>query len=62
MLRDFKLKELFSWLQRKFSRLVVRWERQPRCFSLLGCLFYVGAAIIGIGSQCAASSEAKFFD
>ena len=28
----FQVERTFSWLQRKFRRLVVRWERLPRCF------------------------------
>lgn len=28
----FQVERTFSWLQRKFRRLVVRWERLPQCF------------------------------
>jgi transposase len=28
----FQIERTFSWLQRKFRRLAVRWERLPRCF------------------------------
>ncbi len=28
----FQVERTFSWLQRKFRRLVVRWERLPYCF------------------------------
>jgi transposase len=41
----FQVERTFSWLQRKFRRLVVRWERQPRCFdaflSLAVCFMWV---------------------
>jgi transposase len=29
----FQVERAFSWLQRKFRRLVVRWERLPHCFN-----------------------------
>lgn len=28
----FQVERTFAWLQRKFRRLVVRWERLPHCF------------------------------
>lgn len=28
----FQVERAFSWLQRKFRRLAVRWERLPHCF------------------------------
>lgn len=28
----FQVERAFSWLQRKFRRLAVRWERLPQCF------------------------------
>lgn len=38
----FQVERTFSWLQRKFRRLVVRWERLPYCFNSflsLGIIF-----------------------
>ena len=29
----FQIERTFSWLQRKFRRLAVRWERLPQCFN-----------------------------
>ena len=41
----FQVERTFSWLQRKFRRLVVRWERLPRCFdaflALAVCFMWV---------------------
>ena len=41
----FQVERTFSWLQRKFRRLVVRWERLPDCFdaflSLALCFIWV---------------------
>jgi len=41
----FQVERAFSWLQRKFRRLVVRWERLPRCFdaflSLAVCVMWI---------------------
>jgi transposase len=41
----FQVERTFSWLQRKFRRLVVRWERLPRCFdaflSLAVCFMWM---------------------
>lgn len=41
----FQVERAFSWLQRKFRRLVVRWERLPRCFdaflSLAICFMWI---------------------
>lgn len=34
----FQVERTFSWMQRKFRRLVVRWERQPCCFDSFLCL------------------------
>ncbi len=45
----FQVKWTFSWLQRKFWRLVVRWERLPNYFNAF-TLCYLGATISGIGS------------
>ena len=49
----FQVERAFSWLQRKFRRLVVRWERLPRCFdaflSLAICL-HVDSTNSGIDS------------
>lgn len=28
----FQMERCFAWIQRKYRRLVVRWERIPRCF------------------------------
>ena len=41
----FQVERAFSWLQRKFRRLVVRWERLPHCFdaflSLSVCFMWI---------------------
>lgn len=34
----FQVERAFSWLQRKFRRLVVRRERKPTCFDAFLCL------------------------
>ncbi|MGX9725919.1 MAG: transposase [Candidatus Electronema sp. VV] len=40
----FQVERTFSWLQRKFRRLAVGWERLPRCFdaflSLVICFMW----------------------
>jgi len=28
----FQVERTFSWMQRKFGRITVRWERIPQCF------------------------------
>ncbi|MBP6219464.1 MAG: transposase, partial [Oligoflexales bacterium] len=28
----YVVERAFSWLQRKFRRIVIRWERLPKCF------------------------------
>jgi len=40
----------FSWLQRKYRRLVVRWERLPVCFDaflLLACSYIWFPKLVG---------------
>jgi transposase len=41
-----KISRTFSWLQRKFRRLAVRWERLPQCFDS-----FLSFGIIGIWMQ-----------
>lgn len=46
----FQVERAFSWLQRKFRRLVVRWERLPQCydaFLLLGIIFMWIQRLVG---------------
>ena len=43
----------FSWFQRKYKRLVVRWERLKACFDaflLLACCYIWFSRVSGIGS------------
>jgi transposase len=46
----FQVERSFSWLQRKFRRLVVRWERIPYCFDaflLLGVVMIWVQRLVG---------------
>ncbi|MCP4118907.1 MAG: transposase [Desulfobacteraceae bacterium] len=46
----FQVERTFSWLQRKFRRLAVRWERLPRCFNSflsLGIIFMWVQRLVG---------------
>ena len=46
----FKVERAFSWLQRKFRRLVVRWERLSCCFDAflsLGIIFMWTQRLVG---------------
>ena len=46
----FQVERAFSWFQRKFRRLVVRWERLPHCFEAflsLGITFMWFQKLVG---------------
>lgn len=46
----FQVERAFSWLQRKFRRLAVRWERLPHCFDAfltLGIIFLWIQRLVG---------------
>ena len=48
----FQVERTFSWLQRKFRRLAVRWERLPDCFDSflsLALCFMWAQRLVGFG-------------
>jgi len=50
----FQVERTFSWYQRKFRRLVVRWERIPSCFKAfldLGFIFMWVQRLLSPGSS-----------